>query len=161
MHSLILPVENTLKMLYSAQQHHHDQSQHHEQISQQTTTSQLAMASSRSLGQRSLHAFWKIPSPATLPDMLPPPIEKAALALANGQASCEDCGTRIPANEDDTLMEIDGYPDITAGASQCVACAKVVCGSCSVSNMGADPRCLVCAGRRDVRWSREQGISAC
>jgi hypothetical protein len=90
--------------------------------------------------------------------MLPPPIEKAALALANDQTSCEDCGTRMPGAGDDAMMDVDGYQDVAAGASRCVACRKVVCGSCSVSNLGAEPRCLVCAGR-DVRWGREREIS--
>ncbi|OIW28181.1 hypothetical protein CONLIGDRAFT_578933 [Coniochaeta ligniaria NRRL 30616] len=152
--------QNTLKMLYSAQQQHHDQTPQHDEIPQLTTTTQPAMASSRASGQRSLHAFWNIPSPATIPDMLPPPIERAALALANGQTSCEDCGTRIPASGDDAIMEIDGYHDSAPCATRCVACAKVVCGSCSVSNMGAEPRCLVCAGR-DSQWARGQRISAC
>lgn len=159
--SLTLPAEHTLKMLYSAQQQHHDPPQHHEQLSQRTTQPQPGMAApSRSSGQKSLHAFWNIPSPAAVPDMLPPPIEKAALALANGQTSCEDCGTRIPPDGgDDAMMDVDGYPDVAAAASRCVACAKVVCGSCSVSNMGAEPRCLVCAGR-DSRWARVQRVSA-
>lgn len=153
--------QHTLKMLYSAQQQHHDPPQHHEQLSQRTTQPQPGMAApSRSSGQKSLHAFWNIPSPAAVPDMLPPPIEKAALALANGQTSCEDCGTRIPPDGgDDAMMDVDGYPDVAAAASRCVACAKVVCGSCSVSNMGAEPRCLVCAGR-DSRWARVQRVSA-
>ncbi|KAH8906439.1 hypothetical protein BR93DRAFT_752024 [Coniochaeta sp. PMI_546] len=141
--------QNTLKMLYSAQQHHHDQPLHHEQIPQQTA-SQPPFVSLRSPGQRSLHAFWNIPTPASVPNMLPPPIEKAALALANCHRSCEDCGTRLPTTGDDTMMDMDGDMDVATGASQCVVCAKVVCGSCSVSNMGTEPRCLVCAGR-DIR----------
>ena len=81
--------------------------------------------------------------------MLPPPIERAALALANTHTSCEDCGTDLSAAEGDAgAMDIDSYPDVAAtSASRCVSCGKLVCGGCSVSNLGAEPRCLVCAGR--------------
>ncbi|KAJ9150153.1 hypothetical protein NKR19_g5341 [Coniochaeta hoffmannii] len=139
--------QNTLKMLYSAQQQHHhhlDQHPNHEHTPQ-------PMPPTKSSGQTSLHAFFTISSPATTrPDMLPPPIEKAALALANEHTSCEDCGTSMPGGgggDAGAAMDMDGYAGLAVVASRCVGCGKVVCGSCSVSNLGAEPRCLVCAGR--------------
>ncbi|KAB5578119.1 hypothetical protein GE09DRAFT_540897 [Coniochaeta sp. 2T2.1] len=169
--------QNTLNLLYSAQQqqhHHHNpaaqSSQHPEQhLSSSSTIPSQPQPPSSSSNQRSLHAYFNIPtpSPSSCADanLLPPPIEKAALALANTHPECEDCGTRIPTTEDEGMMDIDGYQDAAAlgEAGRCVACAKVVCGGCSVSNMGAERRCLVCAGRdrRDVRGWERRGVVAC
>ncbi|KAB5584978.1 hypothetical protein GE09DRAFT_1068936 [Coniochaeta sp. 2T2.1] len=169
--------QNTLNLLYSAQQqHNHNPAAHSSQHPEQSLSSSTSTVSSHrqpspsySSGQRSLHAYFNIPTPTPSPahaNLLPPPIEKAALALANTQTNCEDCGTRISSTEDeDGMMDIDGYEDAAAvgEAGRCVACAKIVCGGCSVSNLGAERRCLVCAGRdrRDVRGWERRGVVAC
>ena len=43
-----------------------------------------------------------------------------------------------------------------AAQSACVACGKLVCSQCSVSNMDEQRHCLVCAGREQaggVGWN--------
>jgi hypothetical protein len=74
------PTENTLRMLYSAQQQQDNQMppQHQDQTSRPPTidrafSSQPATPSSSGTPvQRSLHAFWNIPSAASMPNILPP-----------------------------------------------------------------------------------------
>ena len=49
----------------------------------------------------------------------------------------------------DVMMDID-----TDGAnSGCTSCGKRVCHGCAVSNLGAERKCLGCAGRiREKKW---------
>lgn len=42
------------------------------------------------------------------------------------------------------MMDIDTAG--TGGSNACSACEKVVCHSCAVSNLGAERKCLSCAG---------------
>ena len=59
--------------------------------------------------------------------------------------ACEDCGAGLC---DDNMMDVDGFGSGDAAAARgCGACGKVVCFSCSVSNLGERRRCLMCAGR--------------
>ena len=45
------------------------------------------------------------------------------------------------------MMDVDS----TSGANHaCSACGKVICHSCAVSNLGAERKCLLCAGKK--KW---------
>lgn len=99
--------------------------------------------------QSSLHSFWKIPAGnATQPAYSSAPSAPAAcsgpsLEMVNRPTNCEDCGVGL--SEDDSMMD-DGYGFETY-INTCSACSRAVCFSCSVSNLGEQRRCLVCAGR--------------
>ncbi len=80
----------------------------------------------------------------------------------NTSSSCEDCGAglRDGGDDDDMMVDVDGLGGGMEDYS-CGACGKTVCFSCSVSNMGANRRCLVCAGRSVVVDSRMGGMVSC
>lgn len=40
--------------------------------------------------------------------------------------------------------------DMDGGSLACTSCGKHVCHSCAVSNLGAERKCLNCAGRKQV-----------
>lgn len=46
----------------------------------------------------------------------------------------------------DVDMDIDIYANDADYA--CTVCGKQVCHRCAISNLGADRRCLICAGKR-------------
>jgi hypothetical protein len=140
-------LEHTLDLLYSAQrQSHQSPSPDLEEPSQ--TAASTAVASKGM--QQSLHRFWNIQSaPAAVPSdavMVEQPTTAAS--------SCDDCGASIGPAQDDGGMDVDGYGN--EADNVCGACGKHVCFSCSVSNLGAQKRCLRCAGtklsQRSVGW---------
>jgi ArsR family metal-binding transcriptional regulator len=47
----------------------------------------------------------------------------------------------------DMMMDID----MDSGNHACTSCGKQVCHSCAVSNLGAERKCLNCAGRKKTR----------
>jgi hypothetical protein len=94
--------------------------------------------------QRSLHNFWHITSP-------PAPAACTAepeLAMAGRQAdTCEDCGVSLNGSDADLAgrMDVDASLDCTDGtAYRCSSCVKVVCFGCSIGDLGAARRCLMC-----------------
>ncbi|KAM7220807.1 Memo-like domain containing protein [Rhypophila decipiens] len=143
--------QRTLNLLYSAQQ----QCQQHQQVAREiehsppgsvaivTAPCNPANHYQRSTYQRSLHSFWQLPSsPVPILEGTPSPhISPSDLGVAT---SCEDCGVGF-GDGDDAMMDVD---DVVDGDRSCGACGKMVCFSCSVSNLGENRRCLVCAGRR-------------
>lgn len=145
-------------MLYSAQQQcqYQQQPQHHLQAGSMTVPQPVTTTRPISTAQRSLHAFWNISSSASSSSSSSAsssePGNRCVLAVDYDRTSCEDCGVALVGQLDDMTMDVDEYQGQCEGAcavaNPCVACGKVVCGSCSISNLGADPRCLVCAGPR-------------
>ncbi|KAK3935462.1 hypothetical protein QBC46DRAFT_397515 [Diplogelasinospora grovesii] len=139
--------QRTLNLLYSAQQnksdHHMQQQRDHGPISAMASAPQTQRSSDQQ--QRSLHSFWKLPnsasSSATASAAPSPPIAPHSTAT-----SCEDCGAGLCGDGDDSMMDVDDYGFGAEGHS-CGACGKVVCFSCSVSNLGEHRRCLACAKR--------------
>lgn len=88
--------------------------------------------------------------------------------MMNRPSVCEDCGVGL--SEEDTTMD-DGYGFETY-INACSDCARAVCFSCSVSNLGEQRRCLNCAGRGSVgtdktkKWvqgmgSTSSGVTVC
>lgn len=152
--------ENTLQMLYRAQQRT-QQPQHvlsppsanstsiaPSPVSSAQPRSPAAPAPSQS-SQRSLHSFWDIPSRQQPP---PAPVLSSALgpsvdALVDHPTTCDDCGVEL--GGEDAAVD-DGYGFETY-ISSCSLCNRAVCFSCSVSNLGEQRRCLVCAGKEDTR----------
>lgn len=146
--------DSTLKMLYQAQVQPQQQRPYH-------IFSPPACASADSMptmppapspqpspvqNQPSLHSFWKLPcaQPAqTAASTITTSIAVAAPPTPTRATACEDCGVAL--SEEDAMMD-DGY-GFEAYINFCSACSRAVCFSCSVSNLGEQRRCLLCAGR--------------
>lgn len=104
--------------------------------------------------QPSLHSFWKLPSaqpPQPGASSIATPTVVAAPPTPNRATACEYCGVAL--SEEDAMMD-DGY-GFEAYINTCSACSRAVCFSCSVSNLGEQRRCLLCAGR-ECATSTEQ-----
>ena len=154
--------ENTLQMLYRAQKRP-QQPQHifspppaarpsiaPSPVSSVQPHSPAAPAPAQS--QRSLHSFWNIPSsqqspPIPAPHSAPGP---SVDPIVDRPTTCDDCGVEL--GGEDAAVD-DGYGFETY-ISSCSLCCKAVCFSCSVSNLGEQRRCLVCAGKEDTRKRR-------
>ncbi|KAI1378808.1 hypothetical protein F4677DRAFT_412059 [Hypoxylon crocopeplum] len=150
--------QRTLNMLYTAQRQHiaHQHSQpdslnatHTHPHPPTTTPSQGAQAS--------LHSFWKLPTAA-------PPSAAALPSIDHDRAAnCEDCGQTLREGAgDEDSMDVDGF----GGEAQtgCGACGKHVCSHCSITNLGEQRRCLICAGKKvwigGLGWAGV-GVRAC
>ncbi|KAI0178936.1 hypothetical protein GGR52DRAFT_534166 [Hypoxylon sp. FL1284] len=156
--------QRTLNMLYSAQkqQQHHS---HHLGLGLDQHQSQPLGAQSQSqASQASLHSFWKIPA-------------KSAAALAttavsvpvpsplDHPANCEDCGLALSEGRggDDDSMDVDGFgADAETG---CTTCGKHVCSHCSITHLGEQRQCLICAGKKvwvgGLGWTGVSGLKVC
>ncbi|KAF3762078.1 hypothetical protein M406DRAFT_233995, partial [Cryphonectria parasitica EP155] len=154
--------QNTLQILYQAQQQQQQQQPHHVFSPPSTTVPIPSMPStptsqsSPAQKQPSLHSFWRIstpqpsqsPSPCCAPSTAScPSVDAAARPMA-----CEDCGVGL--GEEDPMMD-DGYGFETY-INTCSACSRAVCFSCSVSNLGEQRRCLLCAGREGVATQKNK-----
>ena len=156
--SCVASTEHTLKILYEAQQqqqhqhpHYHQQEQPQQQVPSACSPPVASLppqSQPSSHGQRSLHSFWNLPSASSaLSSASTTPAPSTALPPAietSSPAHCEDCGAGL--GSEDVMME-DEYGFVGA-SSLCGACGKAVCFSCSVSNLGEQRRCLMCAGRK-------------
>lgn len=147
--------ENTLRILYQAQ----SQNEQHRPCDTfspsgsadylPTIPSAPSPQPSPVQNQPSLHSFWKVPSTQSPQHMSP---SKTPLVVAlpsapgtlNQSANCEDCGVGL--SEEDAMMD-DGY-GFEAYINTCSACSRAVCFSCSISNLGEQRRCLICAGKK-------------
>ncbi|KAI1774585.1 hypothetical protein F4818DRAFT_66408 [Hypoxylon cercidicola] len=144
--------ERTLNMLYSAQKQHHQldslatQPQFHPAIQPQPQES-----------QSSLHSFWKLPKAADVS-------ANAVLTAIDLPTSCEDCGHALRGGygEGDS-MDVDGFS--TDAETGCVTCGKHVCSHCSITNLGDQRRCLICAGKKvwigGLGWAGTSGLKVC
>ncbi|KAI5921099.1 hypothetical protein F4810DRAFT_385274 [Camillea tinctor] len=160
--------ERTLNMLFTAQKQH----QHHQPTSAFTmqcpqpagTFAQPASPSLHSQGaQASLHRFWDLPNPSPLSSASPasPPVDCSIY----GPTNCEDCGQGLGGLDggDDNSMDIDSF-DVGVETA-CSGCGKHVCSHCSITNLGEQRRCLVCAGRKvwigGLGWTTSVGVPVC
>jgi hypothetical protein len=66
--------------------------------------------------------------------------------------NCDYCDASL--NPQDDTMDVDMMMDIDmeGGNPACTSCGKQVCRSCAVSNLGAERKCLNCAGRKQHRF---------
>lgn len=155
--------ENTLQLLYRAQQR--PQEPRHGLPPQPPASSPNPPSpipavqphsplSAPAQSQRSLHSFWSIPSSRQPPEPAlssSPSVED----MVDQPTACGDCGVEL--GGEDAAVD-DGYGFETY-ISSCSLCDKAVCFSCSVSNLGEQRRCLVCAGKddRQKRWVGTNG----
>ncbi|KAK3362039.1 hypothetical protein B0T24DRAFT_640738 [Lasiosphaeria ovina] len=138
--------QHTLQLLYSAQQQQNSaQTQLRPQPETPSSTVRPERHSPSDHQQRSLHSFWNISVSASNAGT-PLLASCSPLAPRNISAGCEDCGAALGnshANGDGITMEVDGCEEHSCGA-----CGKIICFSCSISNLGENRRCLACAQRR-------------
>jgi hypothetical protein len=156
-----IPAERTLNILYSAQRH-----QQHPDIQQQSPAVTTAPAPPRPSGgavlsgsfsrmqaaeqqQQSLHSFWNLPASSAPSNVAPAIISTPSLsAPIDTPSNCDDCGQSLAGGADS--MDVDG-----GAQTNCGACGKHVCSHCSITNLGEQRRCLVCAG--STAWIGGQG----
>lgn len=100
--------------------------------------------------QSSLHRFFNIAGSA-------PSATASSVQSVMEIQGCEDCGLKPCGSDgDEAMADVDGYGFEAASSDfGCVTCGRVVCSHCSVSNLGDQRRCLVCAGQKAVGlgWS--------
>ncbi|KAI0126626.1 hypothetical protein BJ170DRAFT_413577 [Xylariales sp. AK1849] len=100
--------------------------------------------------QTSLHTFWNLPSSPN-PSSLPPSTSAPPI---DTPITCEDCGQGLRGGAADDAMDIDTSVDVdvddssSSAAASCGACGKHVCSHCSITNLGEQRQCLICAGRK-------------
>ncbi|KAI9051841.1 hypothetical protein LZ554_004102 [Drepanopeziza brunnea f. sp. 'monogermtubi'] len=154
--------QHTLSLLFSAQQRPPQSSLPTSfRPSSHAQKPVSAVPSSQPSQQASLHSFWHGPmtasstrhsspsstysaSPVTTPGVSPG--VKSMFPATN----CEDCDASLGASNDLDAMDVD-VMDMDIGMVEshaCTACGKYVCHGCSVSNLGAERKCLNCAGRK-------------
>lgn len=149
--------ENTLQMLYRAQQRpQQPQLPQHVFSSPPAASPSIAPSPVASLqlrspavpspaqSQRSLHSFWDLPSSQQSP---PSALGPSVDAIVDQPTTCDDCGVELRGED----AEVDDGYGFETYISSCSLCCKAVCFSCSVSNLGEQRRCLVCAGKEDTR----------
>lgn len=99
--------------------------------------------------QTSLHSFWSFPSRTSSCASSDAGAPSPSLAVVCQAASCEDCETLL-VSEDGDAMDTDMGIGIHGNALDyaCSKCRKMVCHRCTISNLGSDRQCLMCAGKR-------------
>ncbi|KAI1484335.1 hypothetical protein F5X96DRAFT_664797 [Biscogniauxia mediterranea] len=166
--------ERTLNMLYTAQKQQQDH--HHHQPTSAFTMScpqpaapftRAASPAAPSQGaQASLHKFWNLPNPSPLSNNASPaspPVDRSIYAPTN----CEDCGQGLGgvdgSADDNAMMDVDSF-DVGVDTA-CSGCGKHVCSHCSITNLGEQRRCLICAGRKvwvgGLGWTTSAGVPVC
>lgn len=67
--------------------------------------------------------------------------------------NCEDCDASLNPENNGEAMDVDVMLDVNIAEGPnhaCTGCGKQVCHGCAVSNLGADRKCLMCAGKK--KW---------
>jgi len=128
--------QNTLSLLFSAQTQPQIESLPNPTFSTNPRPAE-------STHQSSLHSFWSFPSHNSSASSSPSPPSFSAPV----QTNCEDCDSNVFAS-DENSMDVDMVLCDTSVDFGCSTCRKIVCNRCSISNLGADRQCLICAGKR-------------
>ncbi|KAH8779425.1 hypothetical protein F5882DRAFT_297233 [Hyaloscypha sp. PMI_1271] len=147
--------QHTLSLLYSAQQT--PQSQFQTPAPFQPQPVESLPASNQSTQQSTLHSFWAIPSSlcqsspsSNASSSANTPSTTSAINAFFQATHCENCNSSLNPSVDagGDAMDVDMMVniDMDGGSHRCTSCGKQVCQSCSVSNLGADKKCLHCAG---------------
>lgn len=154
--SLTPSLEHTLSILYSAQQQPQQPQLHitPPPYPQQSPVSCLPSSGSSNGHQSNLHSFWALPSrrqstPSSASSMISPmtiPTTNSFFPPAN----CEDCNTSLNLENNEDAMDVDVANTTEEPNHACTNCGKQVCHGCAVSNLGADRKCLMCAGKKWV-----------
>lgn len=156
--------ERTLDLLYDAQKQ--------QQLGQIPSPS-MAQLSLRPVSQPlqpaaqpSLHSFWNLPgSNHSLATASPSTAPQPGAAM-DAPSHCEDCGHLLRADAagadpmgTDMDLDLDEYG--AGPGTACGACGKHVCSHCSVTHLGEQRRCLMCAGTNPhARKKEEVGMVA-
>jgi hypothetical protein len=99
--------------------------------------------------QTSLHSFWSLPSRTSSCASSDTGATSQSLAAIYQAANCEDCETPLVSADGDAMdIDMDVNVQGTTLDYACSKCHKLVCHRCAISNLGADRRCLMCAGKR-------------
>ncbi|KAK0113439.1 hypothetical protein ONS96_014305 [Cadophora gregata f. sp. sojae] len=130
---------------------------------QEPVSSLPSSSQSGSSQQASLHSFWHGPMASGGRQSSPSsnysnsstntPSTASQMTSFFPATNCEDCDGSLGQSDDADMMDVDMMMDIDmggAGSHACTACGKQVCHSCAVSNLGAERKCLNCAGRSKV-----------
>ena len=155
--------EHTLSLLFSASQREKDAAQAQSQssiFSSQDPVSSLPPSNQSSGQQSSLHSFWTIPSARSSSPSSNSSVSSRNTPTYTLQPSyfqptnCEDCDSFLDSGDGDVdMMDVDSSISGEAANHACFTCGKVVCHSCAVSNLGAERKCLLCAGEnRGKKW---------
>jgi len=162
--------QHTLSLLYSAQQNpsFNPSPQNHD-MPMSTFPSAMANQYSEPTQQASLHSFWSLPnarqvSPSSVSSTSSSDTSPMNISPNTSfpPTNCEDCDASLQLSDNademdvDMMMGIDVYGAYNnageAAASACTSCGKHVCHSCAVSNLGAERKCLGCAGKGKKKW---------
>jgi len=134
--------QHTLSILFSAQSN--------PQASPTPSQAPAIVSSHVSTRQSSLHSFWTLPARSSSCESASASGASSPTMNIYQATNCEDCNTSfvpIGGNE----MDVDMDNTYGSGSDHaCSACSKQVCDQCSVSNLGSQRQCLICAGKR--RW---------
>ncbi|KAI8959830.1 hypothetical protein F5Y11DRAFT_331916 [Daldinia sp. FL1419] len=154
--------ERTLNMLYTAQKQHmsYQQASPFTGLLTQPQPQPQPMQLTSQGAQASLHNFWKLPNAAaTSSTLVSPPIDHL---VYDGPTSCEDCGEALHEGASEDSMDVDDFSAVETGCSDC---GKHVCSHCSITNLGEQRKCLICAGRKvwvgGLGWAGVSGIKVC
>ncbi|KAI1463224.1 uncharacterized protein F4812DRAFT_447540 [Daldinia caldariorum] len=153
--------ERTLNMLYTAQKQHFSHQQTHPFASLPTHRQPHPAQMPSQGAQASLHDLWKLPHVApTSNTSVPPPVDRL---VYDSPTNCDDCGETLREGAGEDSMDLDGFgSDVDAG---CAGCGKHVCSHCSITNLGEQRKCLICAGRKvwvgGLGWTGVSGIKVC
>ncbi|KAK2046777.1 hypothetical protein LZ31DRAFT_493204 [Colletotrichum somersetense] len=149
--------QRTLNMLYSAQQQTQQHATNQARDADPEPFPGPAPIPAARNTQKSLHSFWTIksaPPPPSIDLSSAPSVNRAAALFP---ISCEDCGAGL--GSPDGGMDVDdacGYYGAGFEADRCCgACGRHICSHCSITNLGAQRRCLQCVG--PTPWGARSG----
>jgi hypothetical protein len=140
---MIFLLEHTLSLLFSAQRQSTMPSPPQQFIEPETQIASEPLHQER--GQKSLHAFWHLPSRLT-----PSPSNSSAASPVSQQRRgpfCEDCDKPLfnDSDADEMDMEIDSNASSLFHNFGCRSCRRCVCGQCCVMSLNDGRTCLSCA----------------
>ncbi|KAI0837594.1 hypothetical protein F5Y06DRAFT_69410 [Hypoxylon sp. FL0890] len=163
--------QRTLNMLYTAQKQQIANQQLQEQVQMAALTIQpqpLPQPRPQNTpvhsqgAQASLHSFWKLPSAVAPSTVATNP--SVNTLVYDGPVNCEDCGQTLREGaSDEDAMDVDSFG--TGAETGCAACGKHVCSHCSITNLGEQRRCLICAGKKvwvgGLGWAGVSSVKVC
>lgn len=156
--------ERTLNMLYTAQKQHiaHQNQYSNAQLNAQFNALTTAQPRPQNQAQASLHSFWKLPTTATPASA--PAVTLIDHPIYDAPSNCEDCGQALrEGGSEGESMDVDSFE--AEASTGCGSCGKHVCSHCSITNLGEQRRCLICAGKKvwvgGLGWAGTQSLKVC
>ncbi|KAI1448783.1 hypothetical protein F5Y02DRAFT_374678 [Annulohypoxylon stygium] len=156
--------QRTLNMLYTAQKQHiaHQNQYSNAQLNAQFNALTTAQPRPQNQAQASLHSFWKLPTTATPASA--PAVTLIDHPIYDAPSNCEDCGQALrEGGSEGESMDVDSFE--AEASTGCGSCGKHVCSHCSITNLGEQRRCLICAGKKvwvgGLGWAGTQSLKVC